>query len=104
MNCRTKTDIGFVVLGYNPDGWGPSGQSDRLARKYSENFALVGLFFTPLHEDVGGRPQSCLAGAGLGAGNSENCCPGYPLGPARGITEGRTGKVVQKLRGHEGLS
>jgi len=23
MNCRTKTDVGFVVLGYNPDVWGP---------------------------------------------------------------------------------
>jgi hypothetical protein len=25
MNRRTKTDIGFVVLGYNPDGWARLG-------------------------------------------------------------------------------
>jgi hypothetical protein len=31
MNCRYETDVGFVILGYKPDGWAGTLQTNTCA-------------------------------------------------------------------------
>ena len=60
-------------------------------KKIFREFCPEGLFFTPLPEDVGGRPRSCLAGA-VSGGKFRELWPRLPVGAGAVNHRGETGE------------
>ena len=103
MNRRTKTDIGFVVLGYNPDGWARLGY--RIVSQ--ENIPRILPLGFVFHALAGRRRRTSavlFSWDGLGREIPRIVAPATRWGRRTESPGGRTGKVVQKLRVHERLS